>query len=298
MATCYSASAIVGGTVTEQYVYKRTKELPNTKRIQSPPFWVGKYSWRISYYPNGSHPSYADYISVFLNLGGTITKPVKVRPRFSLLDKAGNPVPAVRSQYTESIEFFVVGAGKGFHDFIKREGLEASEHLVDDCLRIRCDVILPASIRTEDRAPPPSDLQRPLGNLFVNKEGADITFQVGGETFSAHRCVLASRSPVFRAELFGATREGTTTTTIRDYIRIDDLLAEMTGLEESMMAEHLLEAAGRYDMQGLKLICEEKLSRDVNGNTVAKMLRLAVQHRCHTLRETCVEFLNILLHWM
>ncbi|CAN6323661.1 unnamed protein product [Urochloa humidicola] len=311
MGTFYSASAIVGGTVTGQYVYQvdgysRTKEIPNGKRIQSLPFWVGSYCWRISCYPNGAGPSSADYVSVFLNLVNGITKPVKVRPRFSLLDREAKPVPC-HSRYTELGEYMIIGAEHGFSDFIKRELLEASEYLVDDCFRIRCDFSVPASIWTEDREPPLSDLQRHIGNLLVAKQGTDTTFQVGGETFSAHRCVLAARSPVFGEELFGATRESTTTTT-GNCIRIDDMLAhvfeallhfiytdslpEMTGIEESTMAEHLLVAADRYGMQRLKLICEEKLSRDVDDNTVAKMLRFSVQHRCHMLRETCIEFLK------
>ncbi|OEL12758.1 BTB/POZ and MATH domain-containing protein 1 [Dichanthelium oligosanthes] len=511
MSTFYSASAIVGGTVTGHYVYQvdgysRTKELTNGKRILSPTFWVGDYSWRISYYPNGVRSSYADYISVFLVLGDRITKPVKVQRKFSLLDKAGKPVPD-HSQRTELREYFTAGAGHGFSDFIKREFLEASEHLVDDCFKIRCDISVPACIRAEDRAPPLSDLQRHLGDLLVAKEGADVTFQVGGETFSAHRCVLAARSPnsrltcicdfprifvkplaamptldfasanvggpvdrrdlgvdhywhmkqlhrngqritsrslkaggfslrihyypncvsssckdyisifmaldsrvshpikasarfslldqsgepvpghfvctgvreysgvgamhvydlfiwkksleasehlvdgcftigwdvcvdratplsdlpdpdvVFQvggemfsahrrvlaerspaleAELFRATREGAAA---GDCIRIDDMLPEVfesllqfvytdslpemdDEQEESMMAEDLLLAADRFDMPGLKLICEEKLCSDIDEDTVADMLRFAAQHHCRLLRDACIEFLG------
>ena len=36
----------------------------------------------------------------------------------------------------------------------------------------------------------------------------------------------------------------------------------------------------------------EKLSRDINEDTVAKMLSLAVQHHCQMLREACIEFLQ------
>ncbi|KAF8722517.1 hypothetical protein HU200_022344 [Digitaria exilis] len=256
--------------------YSRTKELPNGERIQSPTFWVGGYSWRIFYYPNGARPSCADYISVFLHLRRPIAKPIKVRARFSLLDRSGNPVPG-RSSLYEEFEYLLLRDGHGVHEFIKRDFLEASEHLVGDCFRISCDISVPAKIRTEYRAPPLSDLQQHLGNLLVAKEGTDVTFQVGGETFSAHRCVLAARSPVFRAELFGSTKEGTVTTK-GDCIQVNDMLAhvfetllhfiytdslpEMSGLEEPMMAEHLLKAADRYGVQRLKLICEEKLSRD------------------------------------
>jgi speckle-type POZ protein len=72
-----------------------------------------------------------------------------------------------------------------------------------------------------------------------------------------------------------------------------DSLPEMTDeTEESMMAEHLLVAADRFDLQGLKLICEEILCRDINEDTVAKILRFAVQHQCCLLRDACIEFLE------
>lgn len=128
-------------------------ELPNGKKIQSPSFRASDYSWRISCYPNGAYPSSAGYISVFLELrGGAVAKPVKVRPGFSLLDRVGNPVPG-HSLYSDLREFSVVGEGYGFSHFIRTEFLEASEHLVDDRFRIRCDVSVPAKSWTKDRPP-------------------------------------------------------------------------------------------------------------------------------------------------
>jgi speckle-type POZ protein len=40
-----------------------------------------------------------------------------------------------------------------------------------------------------------------------------VTFVVGGEMFSAHRCVLAARSSVFKAQLFGQMEEDSNSTT-------------------------------------------------------------------------------------
>jgi speckle-type POZ protein len=77
------------------------------------------------------------------------------------------------------------------------------------------------------------------------------------------------------------------------FVYTDSLPEMTTGTEEeSIMAEHLLAAADRFDMQELRLICEEILSSDINVNTVTKKLRLAVQHQCHTLRDACIEFLE------
>ena len=71
-----------------------------------------------------------------------------------------------------------------------------------------------------------------------------------------------------------------------------DSLPEVTGVEGSMMAEHLLAAADRFGMQGFKLICEKKLIRELNENTAAKILKLAVQHNSSFLREACFVFLS------
>lgn len=50
---------------------------------------------------------------------------------------------------------------------------------------------------------PESDMGQNLKYLLDSEIGCDIVFQVGKETFRAHKLVLAARSPVFRAQFFG-----------------------------------------------------------------------------------------------
>jgi speckle-type POZ protein len=50
----------------------------------------------------------------------------------------------------------------------------------------------------------PSDIVKHLGTLLETTDGTDVAFAVDGETFHAHRAVLAARSPVFRAVLLGS----------------------------------------------------------------------------------------------
>lgn len=77
------------------------------------------------------------------------------------------------------------------------------------------------------------------------------------------------------------------------FVYTDSLPAEvMTGQDDGSMACHLLEAAVRYDMQRLKLICEEKLCWHVEINTAVTMLMFAQQHSCYRLRKACVDFLR------
>lgn len=169
-------------------------------------------------------------------------------------------------------------------------------------------------IHTEDRtaaAPrallnhvpvPPSDLRRHPGNLLKSKDGADVTFQVSGETFGAHKCVLAARSPVFRAQFFGAMKESTGDTAT--VMRVDDMEAEAFGAllsflytdtlpefpagerqsSSTSMNQHLLMAADKYHLERLILICEANLCERIETGTAATILALAEQHNCQVGR--------------
>lgn len=59
-----------------------------------------------------------------------------------------------------------------------------------------------------------------------------------------------------------------------------------------MMAEHLLVAADRYELEKLKLVCEEALCKKIDASSVAAALALAERHRCPALWEACMQFLS------
>ncbi|XP_071526505.1 BTB/POZ domain-containing protein 9-like isoform X2 [Panulirus ornatus] len=52
-----------------------------------------------------------------------------------------------------------------------------------------------------------SNLAHDIGALYLNDEYSDVTLQVNGQTFRAHKVILAARSQYFRALLFGGLRE-------------------------------------------------------------------------------------------
>ena len=65
---------------------------------------------------------------------------------------------------------------------------------------------------------PDSDLHTDFENILKDEESADVSFNVGEQRFSAHRCVLAARSLVFKTELSGQMKE-----TTMKCIKIDDM---------------------------------------------------------------------------
>ena len=159
---------------------------------------------------------------------------------------------------------------------------------------------------------PPCDLRQNLSRLLETKMGADVVFEVGGETVAAHRCVLAARSAVFRAELFGPMKEGTMAGPIQiqdmepdvfkallGFVYTDSMpKMEVGGIAGEVGAEvpwmqHLLAAADRYDLQRLKFICEKQLSEHISVASVMSTLALAEQHHCQGLKEACLKFIQV-----
>ncbi|CAN6288188.1 unnamed protein product [Urochloa humidicola] len=295
--------------------YSRIKStVPNGNHVESNPFRAAGHTWAILYYPNGDRPEDADYISIFLVLKDTVAGHLMVRLAFSFVDQVWMHKPS----YVRAVEpkkFPSHGIYSWGHcKFVKRAELERSGRIKDDCLTVRCDIVVIGKPHAKDTAAnpsivvPPPDWQQHFGALLKSEQGADVRFLVIGEKFAAHWCVLSARSPVFNAKLFGAMREGTAA---QDCIRIDDMMPQVFkallhfiytdmlpetegGVEAAgpAMAQHLLEAADRYDMQRLKTICEDGLCRHIDVSTVATTLALAEQHRCQGLKEACSEFLK------
>ncbi|XP_024311813.1 BTB/POZ and MATH domain-containing protein 2 [Brachypodium distachyon] len=307
----HTASAIVAKTVSGSHVLK-IKSYSHTKGlglggILSDTFRVGGHCCRIVYYPDGCRSDCADWVSIGLLFVETHASHINARIKFSLLDHGGKPVPLYTTETHTVTTLSTRQEPLVSARFIERKTLESS-YLKGDCFTVRCDVTITSGIRTEDTTKqsvvvPLSDIHQHLGQLLLTGKGTDVTFEVGRETFAAHRCVLAARSPVFMAELFGPMKENTATS-----IRIDDLepsvfqaflyfvyndsLPDIDKGEEILMAQHLLVAADRYDLKRLKLICEDILCNSIDTETAAATLALAEQHGCCGLKDECFKFLT------
>uniref|UniRef100_A0A0D3FE39 BTB domain-containing protein n=1 Tax=Oryza barthii TaxID=65489 RepID=A0A0D3FE39_9ORYZ len=325
--TVPSTSTIVAEMATGSHVltvdgYSGTKGLAVGEHFKSGTFVAGGHSWYIKYFPNGATDETSEWVSVFVKYSDAAKKKgaaatVKARCKLTLL-LDGRDGRAPLPPLTKSSELRTFSSGKGGSDqwghkkFVRRKELEdpSKRLLRHDRFSVRCDVTVAVGIRTDDvtaklPAPPPSDLHRHLGKLLASGDGTDVTLQVGDETFAAHRCVLAARSPVFMAELLGPMKEEDTEShvvAIRDmdarafkamlhFIYTDSLPNVDDGGEAAAMVQHLLAAADRYDIERLKLICEDKLSGGVDATTAATTLALAEQHGCCRLKEACLRFM-------
>lgn len=297
--------------------YSQTKRLDNGVGIRSRPFIVGGHRWCIDYLPNGFNSEYADYISLFAALiddDDGAARPVNAWFRFSFIDEVEKQeATLIRAAYPCTFCSNDINGAWGDSNFIKRDVLEQSENLKNDCFTIRFDIMICEDLNTKV---PLSCISQHFNHLLQTKVGADVTFEVSGEIFLAHRCVLVARSTVFTALLFGSVKEGTKA----DVIHIKDMKAqvfkallsfiytdafpEMEREEAEVKAEttrfemwlewlkDLTVAAGRYDLQHLRFSCEELLSKAIGEITVPKILDIAVHYHCHRLKEKCLQFLQ------
>ncbi|CAL5041475.1 unnamed protein product [Urochloa decumbens] len=296
--------------------HSATAEKPACK-IASMTVTVGGHDWVIGYYP--SVKNYYDkqnYITIRITLASDATG-VVASFACRVVDQAGSLAPSATVPATGTLR-------KGEHKDLQvmtRLHLGNSGYLKDDSFLLECVItvllsdqpkaaegVAPAAVASAAAAPAMmSDLHKHFGELWRSKRGTDVTFLVAGEDIAAHKCVLAARSLVFMAELFGDMKE-----TASQSVVIEDMESEVfkalvqfiytdtsppeleeAGLEEDArtMAQHLIAAADRYGMERLKLICEEKVCGDISVGTAATLLVLAEQHGCPKLKAMCMEFM-------
>nr|BAG97181.1 unnamed protein product [Oryza sativa Japonica Group] len=68
-----------------------------------------------------------------------------------------------------------------------------------------------------------------------------------------------------------------------------DSVPELDQQDGVVVAQHLLAAADMCGLDGLKIMCEEKLIAGATVETAATTLALAEQHGCPRLKARCVE---------
>ncbi|PPR96298.1 hypothetical protein GOBAR_AA24371 [Gossypium barbadense] len=290
------------------------------KYMASDTFMVGGYEWAIYFYPDGkSAEDNATYVSLFIALASEGTD-VRALFELTLLDQSGKDHHKVHSHFGRMLEsgpytLKYRGSMWGYKRFFKRTLLETSDYLKDDCLSIRCCV---GVVKSHTEGPkiysitaPPSDIGQHFGKLLESGKGADVKFEVDGEIFDAHKLILAARSPVFRAQLFGPLKDqNTQSISVEDMEApvfkallhfiywdalpdMEELMGSTSKWASTLVAQHLLAAADRYALERMRLLCEAKLCEGVTINTVATTLALAEQHNRLHLKGVCLKFIAL-----
>ncbi|TVU42611.1 hypothetical protein EJB05_09030, partial [Eragrostis curvula] len=243
--------------------YSHHRDLGVGSFIRSATFDIGSCAWSIRFYPNGARNE--GCITVALELmtrNATVTVSCDLRL-----------VVQATTTTTEVARYSAMEAGTAAFDtrcvdrfvqlsctyqFITKSELEASTYLRDDSVVMECTLRVIRGTRPSPAEPeinvPPSDMADHLGRLLMEGDGTDVTFDIQGKTFPAHRMLLAARSPVFK---------------------------------------NLFAAEDMYHMERLKLVCTHKLWKHLSTDTIAAMQRFAELHNSPKLKNACIDFFHV-----
>ncbi|GLU07503.1 hypothetical protein SLE2022_244590 [Rubroshorea leprosula] len=272
--------------------YSLSKGIGIGKYIASETFMVGGYGWAIYFYPDGkSVEDNAAYVSLFIALANEGTD-VRALFELTLFDQSGRGRHKVHSHFGRTLEsgpytLKYRGSMWGYKKFFKRNVLEQSDYLKDDCLSIQCSV---GVVKSNTEGPksysievPPSNLGQQFGQLLASGKRSDAQLYGPLKEQNTQKIKVEDiEASVFKALLH--------------FIYWDSLpdMQELTGINSkwasALMSQHLLAAADRYGLDRLRLICEANLCENVAINNVATTLALAEQHRCTQLKAVCLKF--------
>ncbi|KAJ4820453.1 BTB/POZ/MATH-domain protein [Rhynchospora pubera] len=305
----YMSMEVACGTFQFKVDYLKTKSMAFNEYITSPIFKVNGHDCKILYFPSGYF---------FSNGGKSVgmalamhckSEDVTASFSFGLLDKYGR----LSSNACVRINMWTFSKNcwdeNGIPWYMERSELEA-DFLRDGCFTLVCSVmILSESYKEVPKrfvsGIMPSNIDDHFVDLFERKETTDVSFEVDGEIFTAHRSVLAARSPVFNAQLFGSMTESKMETiAIKDikplifkamlHFIYTDSLPDMSdeNIPLVIITQHLLVAADRYGLDGLKSLCEDRLSRDISMDTAISTLALAEELNLVELKDHCLCFIS------
>ena len=281
------------------FCHQRTGEA-----LKSPEFSTNDGpKWYLLVFPKGFDAEHSNHVGLFLEMYSYTT--LKVKYELSLL-KGGEKVRS-RPQIADPVDWR--DNAWGFRKFIDRNVLFDKRNglLKNDDLTIYCEVTTslgeegssvcePLQFRMPDCSLS-DDLERLLDDQ--TELGDVILVAAGGEKIYAHKVILVARSPVFAAmfehEMTESKFNRVNITDVEPAVLRGMLRYIYTGRKPQkleQMAKGLLAAADKYDLERLKMMCEEVLAEKISTNGVADLLFLADRHNAGYLKKLAMDFVT------
>ncbi|KAG2585114.1 BTB/POZ and MATH domain-containing protein 1-like isoform X1 [Panicum virgatum] len=281
------------------YADPKTIDLVVGDAVSSEVISAGGYLWKINCYPRGyREEDRGQYVSMYLEL---ISDSIAVKTicQVFLQGRGGEPSFSHEKKLVKVYSDSEDSNCWGWNQFLKRSVLE-STYLSNGWVTFLCSIIV---LGDETIIVPPSNIGSDLSLLLDRKVGTDVSFIVKGETIQAHRAILAARSQVFQAELFGSMADSKSASiTLQDIepatfkamlgFMYTDELPEDDEFGDAFIEimQHLLAAADRYAIDRLKFICARKLWDNISEDTFAQILVCAETYNCPVLKSRCFDY--------
>ena len=143
-----------------------------------------------------------------------------------------------------------------------------------------------------------AEMAKDFQELFENMKHSDVTINVTGQQFRAHKVILATRSPVFGAMFEHPSKENMIG--IVDIVDIEpdvfkELLrfiytGEVPSLRMDEVATGLLAAADKYLLVNLKKACGDHLIKQMSPEICVQLLLISEDDPAYYLRKNAVDY--------
>lgn len=137
-----------------------------------------------------------------------------------------------------------------------------------------------------------------LSKMLTEHIHSDITINARNGSITAHRAVLAARSPVFQSMFSHNLQEKKLSTINIIDMSLDACQAFLSYIYGKFQADEflahrvaLLKAADKYDISDLKEACHESLMEDIDLRNVLERLELAHLYGLAGLKSGCLRYL-------
>ncbi|XP_057318999.1 speckle-type POZ protein B-like [Microplitis mediator] len=274
----------------------------NDITLKSPSFSTGAKvgdSWCLELILHNEKSKNTNFISVFLE---TNNKNKEISAKFTLYILKNDRL----KYYVREGDTKILGNDPdwGYSQFIEKKKLldGSKDFLPMDTLTLCVDLTVYGDYETTAINFPVKSSKHIVDDfkeLFESKLGSDVVLIVGNKKIKAHKSILIARSPILAAmfthEMYENLNNEATITDVDPDI-IEKMLEfiytdQVTDLDVD--AGYLLEAADKYQLQKLKELCEESLSRSITVNNAVEVLILADRQNAPDLLDYAAQFIAI-----
>ncbi|XP_057319001.1 speckle-type POZ protein-like [Microplitis mediator] len=274
----------------------------NSITLRSPLFSTGAKvgdSWYLKLILKNKKSRNANYISVFLE---TNNKNKEISAKFTLYILKNDRLKYC--VHESDTKIFGYDPDWGYSQFIEKKKLldGSKDFLPMDTLTLCVDLTVFGDYETTANNFPVKSSKHIVDDfkkLFESKLGSDVVLIVGNKKIKAHKSILIARSPIlaamFTQDMYENLNSEATITDLDPDI-VEKMLEfiytdQVTDLDVD--AGYLLEAADKYQLQKLKELCEESLSRSITVNNAVEVMILADRQNAQDLMDYAAQFIAI-----
>lgn len=259
--------------------------LSNQNFLISPEFWAAhqpEYKWRLQLHRDG------DFLSIYLQ--SRTNARAKVRYTISM------------DTFTRS-NLYVFGFD-GTDGFSRAIHATKATKGYDDTVVVKCEVERLIGEKNSTRQcqgsiskkSAESELIDDFETLLDQEIFSDVTLVIDNNEIRAHKAILASRSSVFRKLLTSDLYNSSNIIPITDVeprVFKEVLRYMYVGRVEHIekLSQKLLMAANKYNVKGLKSMCEEYLCKDLKDGNAMEILDLANEQEADSLATEAASFI-------